>query len=125
MRSLHADGRSRRAIWFLLLPVVVLSVWTIWLFQAHVARYATTDHARVDGTLIIAEFPPSTRIHAGQLGSFLINEGSFPAHVTRVTGQSVELSLDRPLAPQQGTVEVQVESLSPAAMLLRANRQVP
>jgi hypothetical protein len=125
MRSLHADGRSRRAIWFLLLPTVVLGAWTTWLFQSRVARYETTDHARVDGTRIIAEFPPPTRIHPGQLGRFLINENSFPARVTRVGGQSVELAIDRSLAPQQGTIEVQVESLSPAALLLRANRREP
>ncbi|MGA2599606.1 MAG: hypothetical protein ABSH09_21745 [Bryobacteraceae bacterium] len=125
MRSLHADGRSRRALWFLLLPVVVLGAWTTWLFEARVLRHETTDHARVDGTRIIAEFPPSTRIHPGQLGRFLIDGNSIPARVTRVTGQSVELAIDRSLAPQQGTVEVQVESLSPAAMLLRANRRAP
>lgn len=104
---------------------MVLGAWTIWFFEARVARFETSDRARIDGTRIIAEFPPSARIHPGQLARFLINEGSFPARVTRVTGASVELMIDRPLAPQPGTVEVQVESLSPAAMLLRANRREP
>ena len=125
MRSLHADGRSRRAIWFLLLPVVVLGAWTVWFFEARIARYETTDRARVDGSRIVAEFPSSTQIHTGQPARFRVKSGSFPAHVTRVTADSVELAIDRSLAPQQGTVEIEVESLSPAPMLLRANRQEP
>ena len=125
MRSLHADGRSRRAIWFLLLPVVVLGAWTMWFFEARIARYETTDRARVDGSRIVAEFPSSKQIHPGQLARLRAKSGSFSAHVTRVTADSVELAIDRSLAPQQGTVEIEVESLSPAAMLLRANRQEP
>lgn len=48
MRSLHADGRSRRAICFLLLPAVVLAAWTAWFLGAHVSRYEITDRARLE-----------------------------------------------------------------------------
>jgi membrane fusion protein (multidrug efflux system) len=48
MRSLHADGRSRRAIWFLLIPAAVLAAWTAWFLGAHVSRYEVTDRARLE-----------------------------------------------------------------------------
>jgi len=64
MRSLHADGRSRRAIWFLLIPVVVLAAWTTWFVKSHVARYEVTDRARleVDQAVHVMQAPISGRI---------------------------------------------------------------
>lgn len=124
IRSLHADGRSRRAIWFLLIPAVVLGAWTVWFFKAPIARYEVSNRARYDGSRIIAEFHSTGSIHPGQRAYF----GGKSAHVTNVNGASVELALDRPANLPQGStgkVEVQVEFLTPAAMLLRANRQAP
>lgn len=162
LRSLHADGRSRRAIWFLLLPVVALAAWTAWFFGARVSRYEITDQARVEmdqavpgekpGAIIppgklrvIAEFPPPAafgRIHAGQRALVRIQGfppaqfGALRAHVTGIGGEvrngsvPVELAIDTSATsiPLQrglpGAVEVQVDSVSPATLLLRAAGQL-
>ena len=89
---------------------------------------------------IVAEFPPSAlgRVHAGQgarmrLASFPWTQyGSLPAVVTRIAGEArggkirVELSVrtDAPSSiPLQhglpGVVEIEVEQVSPATLLLR------
>ena len=143
MRSLHADGRSRRAIWFLLIPVAVLAAWSTWFVKASVVRYEVTDHARLEVdqavhvTRVIAEFPPAAlgHIHVGQPGRFRLQVGSIPTHVTSVDGEvrdgyvRVELSVDRTMTSiplhqgLTGTVEVEVENVSPATMLVRAAGQ--
>jgi hypothetical protein len=144
MRSLHADGRSRRAIWFLLIPVAVLAAWTTWFVKSHVARYEVTGHAQleVDQALhvirVIAEFPPSAaigRIRAGQPGRFRLQFGNIPVRVTSVGDEvrdgnvRVELAVDRTVTSiplhqgSTGTLEVEVENVSPATMLLRAAGQ--
>jgi hypothetical protein len=152
MRSLHADGRSRRAIWFLLIPAVVLAAWTSWFLGAHVSRYEVSDRARIEvnapGSIVpsgeprvIAEFASTAalgHIRAGQHAHLrLPGFGSFPAHVTSVGGQirdgtvRVELAVDPSPAAipvQNGlpaTVEVEVESVSPATLLLRAAGRTP
>jgi len=69
MRSLHADGRSRRAIWFLLIPAVVLTAWTAWFLGAHVSRYEVTDRARleVDQAVHVLQAPIAGRVIASGL----------------------------------------------------------
>lgn len=131
MRSLHADGRSRRAVWFLLVPVVTLAAWSAWFVRAPIARYEETDLARVatisTGQLgIRAEFvSPDAygRIHQGQPARFHTNFGSIPAHVIKA-GMPVELAMDdqsTALTPgASGSLEIQVENASPATLLLRA-----
>ena len=92
MRSLHADGRSRRAIWFLLIPVAVLAAWSTWFVKSSVARYEVTDRARleVDQAVhvmrVVADFPPAAlgHIRVGQPGHFRLQFGSIPTHVTSV-----------------------------------------
>jgi multidrug resistance efflux pump len=142
MRSLHADGRSRRAIWFLLIPVAVLAAWSTWFLKSHVAHYQVTDHARlqVDQAVhVIAEFPPTAlgRIRTGQPGRFRSRVGGVPIRVTSVADEvhdgyvRVELAVDQTITsiPLQqglsGTVEIQVENVSPATLLLRAAGQTP
>ncbi len=126
LRSLHADGRSRRGVWILLLPLLVLCAWTAWFLGARVARFETSVQAHVEPSgILVATFTPSAlaKIRVGQAGHLQTSATSVPVHVSRVAA-NVELTIDRgatPLAPgPAGTVEVQVESLSPAALLLRA-----
>ena len=130
MRSLHADGRSRRVIWFLLIPVAVLAAWSAWFIQARVPRYELSDRAVVDTTSrIIAEFSSANQIRSGQAARFQTNSGNVTAHVTHVAAlpngrAHVELAIDsnssQPSPGTSGTVEVVIESVSPAALLLRA-----
>lgn len=93
------------------------------------------------GLKIVAEFPPSAlgRINTGQVARMRLTSfpwtqyGSLVARVTKVAGEvrdgkiRVELSLEAPASqsiPVQhglpGTVEIEVESVSPATLLLRA-----
>jgi multidrug resistance efflux pump len=140
MRSLHADGRSRRAIWFLLIPVAVLAAWSTWFVKSHLARYEVTDHARIEvdqAVHVIAEFPPTAlgRIRTGQPGRFRSQFCSIPVRVTSVGDEvregyvRVELAVDRTrtsIPLQQGvtgTVDIEVENVSAATMLLRAAGQ--
>ncbi len=135
LRSLHADGRSRRAIWLLLIPVVVLAAWLLWFTRARVAQYETTNRAgTLDSQRVVAWFFASAalnRIHAGQPAFFRISGlGSFPARVKAVSRETpegfgrVDLLLDKAARPlsrgMAGTVQVQVEFVSPARLLLRA-----
>ncbi|HZU51206.1 MAG TPA: HlyD family efflux transporter periplasmic adaptor subunit, partial [Sphingomicrobium sp.] len=94
---------------------------------------------------VIADFPPPSalgRIHPGQPAHLRLQGfpwtqfGSVPTHVTSVAGEvrdgyvRVELAVDRSVnsIPLQhglpGTVEVQVENVTPAALLLRAAGQM-
>lgn len=69
MRSLHADGRSRRAIWFLLIPIAVLAAWSTWFVKARVARYEVTDRARleVNRAVYVLQSPISGRVVSSEL----------------------------------------------------------
>lgn len=63
MRSLHADGQSRREIWFLLLPAVVLAAWTAWFLRARISQYEVSDLARIETgrTIDIIKSPTAGR----------------------------------------------------------------
>ncbi len=139
MRALRADGRSRRAIWFLLIPLVVLAAWTFWFFEARIARYESSDRAGivVSGAkaYVAAEFPAAfaiARIHPGETARVQIAGIAFAGRVARLDKEihngllRVEIALDRapsPVALQDGLpahVEVEIETVSPATLLLRS-----
>src|SRR5712691_3474997 len=63
MRSLNAD-RFRRSIAGLLVVAVLLGAWTAWLFLSRVARYETTDSARleVDRAIHLIQAPYTGRV---------------------------------------------------------------
>ncbi len=130
VRALRADGRSRRAIWFLAIPVVVLAAWTVWLFEARIARYETSDRAEVVSSganaYVEAEFPAAAiaRIHLGQRARVELGDATFAGGVAGVDRLRVKVALDRtPSAPRDGLpvrVEIAVETVSPATLLLRS-----
>lgn len=147
-RSLRADS-GRRSTLLLLTALLLLGVWVCWTFQARVTRYEISDSARLEldstrpGMLrAIAEFPPSAaldNVHPGQpatvrlAGFSAARYGMFPARVSRVAGEirdghlSVELALNsvsaRRVQFQSGLpaiVEIEIERVSPAALILRS-----
>jgi len=77
---------------------------------------------------IIAEFSSSTGIRAGQAARFHANSVDLQAHVMHVAESpgghaNIELVLDSTTPPPigtSGTVEIEMEHVSPAALLLRA-----
>jgi len=144
MRSLAADG-ARGAIAATWIAIALLAAWTCWFFLAEVtvreagsARIAARDGA----VRVVAELAPEDslgRIWPGQRGQLRLaafpwtQYGTVPVEVTAVAGETkdgrvrIELAI-RPgydgRIPLEhdlpGTVEIEVESLSPAELVLRA-----
>jgi hypothetical protein len=147
-RSLRADG-FQLTLGILILVGALLIGWGGWFFLAQVTLYAMTDAAHLEVSenpeaeiKIVAEFEPSDalgRIHASQKARLRLQGfnraqyGSIPATVDRVADEirdgkiRVELTVDPDpsfTVPLQdglpGTLEVEVERISPAALVLRA-----
>jgi hypothetical protein len=144
MRSLAADG-ARGAIIATWITVALLAAWTGWFFLAEVTvRQAASARieARKGVVHVVAELPPEDslgRIWPGQRGQLRLaafpwtQYGTVPVEVARVDGEArdgrvqIELSVHPdhdtriPLGHGlPGTVEIEVERLSPAALVLRA-----
>ena len=69
MRSLNADRRSRRAIWLLIVAVLILACWGAWFLQARISRYEISDHARleVDRAVSVLQAPIAGRVTSSAL----------------------------------------------------------
>ena len=140
MRSLERDG-FRITLGALLLVSLLLALWGAWFFGATVSLYAVTDWAwvEVDGEPnvgIVAELDEreARRVRPGQRAWFrLEGQGTIEATVTGVASEiqggkiRVELSVDeahRSRLPEgsgfHGRVEIEVERVSPAALVLRS-----
>ena len=143
MRSLRAD-RFRPALVGLLFAMVLLAVWAAWFFLARITLYETSKTVRVTkGGIVVTDFPPEAlgRIQRGQRallrldGAIGDQTGTIPAIVTNVTSQGeegqvrVELFalVDATPIPLQdgltGQVEIEVEYVSPAVLVMRASGQ--
>ncbi len=144
MRSLEAD--SFRPSWLsLLLIVAILGSWLAWFFLARITLYEVSEAAHlIREDRIVADFLPAAlgRIRPGQSARLRLDGfpwtqyGTIPATVIRVISQDdnewlqVELTIRPNLAPAipfqrglVGTVEVEVERVSPATLVLRAAGQ--
>lgn len=148
MRSLNLD--SFRATRFaLILGIVNMAALLAWFFFARVTLYESTPEVQaLENGRVVARFRPEgfDRIRQGQAAVLRLGAGgdqpatSIPALVVRRDVQSglVELlvfSEDEALAQLgkelKGSVEVEVEHLTPAALVMRAsgrilnNEQIP
>lgn len=139
LRALDADN-PRRTWAGMLLAVVLLALWLAWLFLAPLPVIARSDSARVaedmaGKPIILAGFPASlalTRLRPSQPARLTLDglPGNLPAQVVTVDDLpreghiQVVLSLtDEPAALRPGmtgTVEIETDRLTPAALLLRA-----
>jgi multidrug resistance efflux pump len=148
MRSLETD-HFRRAIVMLLIAAALLIAWAGWMVLAQVPLYAATqtahlmvNHEDVARFNIVASFEPAValgRIYPGQTAVMRLDGfpwsqyGTIPATVQRVATEvidgsvQVELSIipnARSTVPLQqglpGAVEIELERISPALLLLRA-----
>jgi hypothetical protein len=145
MRSVKSDG-FRTALVGLSLGTVVLLLWLAWFFLARITLYETSQSATVSPAgEIVADFAPTAlgRILPGQ--SALVRLGSntatglpqtVPAVVMKVKDETSRgrvraelymLDLPADLAAGQtgmtGQVEVEVEYVSPAVLVMRASGQ--
>lgn len=144
-RSLHADS-YRASVVALLLAVLVFGAWAGWFFLARISLYEVSQSVRsTKPETIVSDFPMETqeRIWEGQSASLQLddprNSGvqrSVPAIVMHVTpnaqkGQlEVELALlelvDLPSNSQvKGRVDIEVDRVSPATLVLRASGNLP
>ena len=136
LRSLQAD-RWRGTVVALLVAIVLLAAWLGWFFFASIAfgergRVLTID----DNGFLIAEFPNTslTKLKRGQAASILPDNSSatpsspIPAIITDVAADDLAPGQIR-LAfssrqgqlhnPSQAQVEVILDRLSPAQLVLR------
>ena len=135
LRSLYADN-FRGTSWLALLGLLALALWFSWFFLAQIDLYETSQSATI-GTpnKITALFPLSTtgHIRPGQTAQVQLDglPGNIPARVAQAdqTLQGLQVSLDLqpiPGSPVQlqpglkGTVKIETEKASPAALVLRA-----
>lgn len=142
-QSLRADNALRSNV-ALLIALPLLTGWVIWAFSIRVTRSETSESARVEmgGKLhVTAEFLPSAalgKIYPGQQAVFRAagfppaQYGTVSAQVSQVSGEirdgkiRVEFRVN-PASPSRipfqhglpGSVEVQIERISPAALILR------
>jgi multidrug resistance efflux pump len=145
-RSLATDTARNRVVWLLVIALL-LAVWLAWGFFSQITLYEITDQASLSGaSTIVAQFSPAVqgRIQPGQMARLRLDSypwlqyGTVAAVVTTVPRTpregwlEVRLSIaQEPPAPialdfgMTGVVEVAVEQVSPAELLLRtAGRRI-
>ncbi len=140
-RSLEADSFTTSLI-SLILAMTLLLAWNGWFFLARVTLYEVGSIVRVDeDDMVIAKFPPSSQgqILPRQTAIIRLNVPSeiepiiIPAMVTGVMGENGQVELyafwnDQPMVNPQagltGQVEVEVEYVSPATLVMRTTGQV-
>lgn len=141
MRSLQADD-FRLSLLGILIAVILLLAWAGWFFLARITFYETGQIVRVnrDGT-IVADFGPGAlgRLQRGQPAQLTFDNVSgdlaqtSPSIVIGVANQSQENRVQAELYilgdaialaylydDLTGQVEVEVERISPATLVLRA-----
>ena len=145
MRSLNADS-LRPSLVGLIVAILLLTAWATWFFLAQITLYETgqiVDMTR-DGT-VVANFSPEAqgRIYQGQSALLRFDAAPenqtepIPAIVTDVASavqedqHQVELFALPDAAAQiplqnglTGQVEVEIEHLSPATLVMRSSGQL-
>lgn len=141
LRSLETDTARSRVVWLVIIALL-LGGWLAWGLLSQITLYEVTDQASLTGaTTVVAQFSPAVqgRIQPGQTARLRLDSypwlqyGSVPAVVTTVPRTSrdgwLEIRLTIPEEPappisldygMTGVVEVAVEQVSPAELLLRA-----
>ena len=141
LRSLETDTAHSRVIWLMVIALL-LGIWLAWGLLSRVTLYEVTDQASLTGaTTLVAQFSPAVqgRIQPGQTARLRLDSypwlqyGSVSAVVTTVPRTprdgwlEIRLTIPEKPAPplsldfgMTGVVEVAVEQVSPAELLLRA-----
>lgn len=132
-RSLHSDSFGP-SLMMLVLALILLLAWNVWFFFAQVSLTEISQSAQVIKVNIVeAKFPPEQLAHMrrGQ-AAFIYLEGQaapIEANVSDVWEEEVQLLLKDDemltIGYLNGHVEVEVESVSPATLVLRAAGLLP
>lgn len=143
IRSLRADSEGTMLA-VLVVAVVMLALWTIWFLFAPIPRYATGQVVGMNRSgALIAVFPNQTRLQPGQFARVHRTDGmaetdlSAPAMVMLIerTGDGAQWAAEIAAlsdvwfsrqdvdAAAPLLVDVEVEQVSPAQLVLRASGQ--
>ena len=132
-RSIHSDSFGP-SLMMLVLAVLLLLAWNAWFFFAQVSLTEISQNANVvKVNLVEAEFPPEllARMGRGQAAFIYLEDQATPieANVSDVWEEEVQLLLKDDevltIGLLNGHVEVEVESVSPATLVLRAAGLLP
>ena len=140
-RIVQTENSSRRT-WVLVLIAALMVAWLAWFFLASLPLFEITNTAELASeTRVVAYFPPAARIKVrpGQSAQLRLNDftpteyDSLVATVISVDDQvrdgriQVVLHIPSSSAPAKllqrgltGTIEIEVERVSPAFLILRA-----
>jgi hypothetical protein len=126
LRALDADD-FRASKLGLLVAVALLAAWSWWMLAARVPQYESTSHVRIESGVVIAYFPSTIRIHAGQSAVVTLNGQSSLARVQSVAPDHAELDLaPNPQSPipasASSSADIEVSRVSPAAIFLHTLR---
>jgi hypothetical protein len=142
MRSLGRD-HFRPTVFGIVIAVGLLLAWAFWFFWSELTLYEVSQTARIlEGRQVVAEFQAERslgRIRPGQRATFRLDAfswvqyGVLRAEVQRVesSGQGENLNVVLILEDVEhfpidiepglrGTIAIEVERISPAALVLRA-----
>jgi hypothetical protein len=131
LRALDADD-FRMSNVVLALAAVLLGAWTWWLFAGRVAQYETSTSVRVEPNRFVATFPARVLDHVrpGQPATVELDGVAVPAKVAAIgmdaaTSQVQVILLAAteraaPASAKSAEASVEVESVSPATLVLRA-----
>ena len=142
LRSLRADN-FRGSSWLVILGLLALIFWFGWFFLAQIIIYATSQSVSVQSSnRAVAVFPLSEakRLHPGETARLqldgLENYGTITGQVRSIeqTAQGLQVAVvlqpapDMPVQLQNGmagSLKIEVEQVSPAALVLRAIGAAP
>ncbi|HLG97022.1 MAG TPA: hypothetical protein VKX49_11985 [Bryobacteraceae bacterium] len=129
LRALDAD-RFRFSTFALVAAGVLLGGWVWWFLAAGVPQYEISRDVRIEPNRFIATFPARVldQVRPGQTATLHMDGASIPARVIAVgvdaaTGQVRTVLLpateNPPPAAAHAEAAIEVERVSPAALLLR------
>jgi hypothetical protein len=135
LRALDADS-FRVSNLVILFVVVLLGGWIWWFQTAAVPQYEISQDVRAEPNRFVATFPARVleQVRAGQDATLQLEGATIPAKVVAVgtdavTGQVrailLPLTEKPPPAAAHATAAIEVERVTPAALILRAAGRAP
>ena len=137
LRAVNADDLHGSKL-TLLLAIIILALWTWWIFAARIPQYEISEAAQLEtGNSATANFPPTTHIRSGQHAQITTTDGATieaevanvqneptgPTHVTFTLFPSAAHQSPTPSPqPQPARASVEITRISPASSIRRALR---
>jgi hypothetical protein len=130
IRALDADDfrASKIGSFF---AIVLLALWTWWLFTPSIPQYEISTHLELDHNTAVADFPPTTSIHPGQPAQITTRNGqTIQAQVKNVrnepTATHVQFNLltttpaPSPQPPVSAQISIEINRATPASLVKTA-----